>query len=120
MDNLCAVVHCLGHARSRRVDILTPSESSLDRETLYRKRNLESELHTHVALIDTAHGEVSERVLRVIVEAHHVCLIHDLCIESCHAHIVTVAAILVVQVGRDGLHCLEVRYKRVSCTRRDE
>ena len=60
MNDLCAVIHCLGHAWSRSIDVLAPAESTLDRESLYWKRNLESELDTHVTLVNAAHGKVSE------------------------------------------------------------
>ena len=99
MYNLCTVVHSLGHARSRSVDVLAPAECSLNRETLHRKRNLESEFNTHMTLVDAAHREVCERVLRVIIEAHHIGLVHDLGVESCHTDIVAVAAVLIVEVA---------------------
>ena len=120
MNHLCAVVHCLSHARSRSVDVFTPAESTLDRESLHRKRYLETELDAHMTLVDAAHREVGERVLRVVIEAHHVGLIHDLGVETGHADIVAVVAVLVVEVGRNGLHGLEIRNERVPCTRRDE
>ena len=52
--------------------------------------------------------------------SHHIGLVHDLGVETSHADIVAVVAVLVVEVSRNGLHGLEVRNERVPCTRRDE
>ena len=71
-------------------------------------------------LVDSGHREVGERVLRVIVEAHHVCLILDGGVESGDANIVAGIAVGVVDVRRQCLDGLEVRHHGVPRPRGDE
>ena len=71
-------------------------------------------------LVDTAHREIGERVLGVVIEAHDVGLVVDLGIETGHADVVAVAAELVVQVGGECLRGPEVRHQSVPCPRGDE
>ena len=71
-------------------------------------------------LVDTAHREIGERVLGVVIEAHDVGLVVDLGIETGHADVVAVAAELVVQVSGECLCGPEVRHQGVPCPRGDE
>ena len=73
-----------------------------------------------MTLVDSGHREIGERVLRVIVEAHHVGLVLDGSVESRDAEVIAGIAIGVVDVCRQGLDCLEVRHNGVSRPRRDE
>ncbi len=66
-----------------------------------------------MTLVYSGHREVGERVLRVIVEAHHVGLVLDGSVESGDAEIVAGVAVGVVDVRSQGLDCLEVRHDGV-------
>ncbi len=56
---LGAVVHRLGHARGGSVLIPAEGEHALQGEVLHQvRRNLESQFHAHVPLVDPADGEV--------------------------------------------------------------
>ncbi len=92
----------------------------MDGKVRNRGRHLEAELDSYVTLVYSGHCEVGERVLRVIIEAHHVGLVLDVRVESGDAEIVAGVAVGVVDVRRQGLDSLEVRHDGVPCPRRDE
>ena len=73
-----------------------------------------------MTLIYTCHCEVSERVLRVVIETHHLTLVVNGGIESREAYVISPVTVLIVGVGRECLAILKVRYERVTCTRREE
>ena len=117
LDDGSAVVISLIHHRVGRVDILTIRKHSLERKVRKRKRNLETELDAHMTLIHAAHCEVRERVLRIIVEAHHLGLVLDRSIISGHTDIIAGIAVRIIQVSSKSLAGLQVRNNAVSCSR---
>ena len=120
-DGLRTVVDCLGHHRSRGVDVFTRTEGSLHGKTFEeRHRNLEAHLKTRVTLVDSGHREVCERVVRVIIETHQVALVHDFGPECRCPDLVAVAAVLVVEVRRDGLDVGQTVHQGVAGPRRKE
>ena len=70
--------------------------------------------------VDSGKGEVGEGVVGVVIETHQVGLIHYLRQETCHTHIVTVVAVLPVDIGRNGIDILQVRHQRVAGSWRKE
>ena len=58
-----AVVHGLGHGRSRSVYVFTKAQGSLKGKVGYEERHLETELYTHMPLVNSSHGEIGERVV---------------------------------------------------------
>ena len=115
-----AVVYSLSHGRSGSVDVLTKAQSTLNGKSGDEEWNFETELYTHMPLVDSGHCKIGEGVLRVIVEAHHVGLVLDCGVEGGSTEIVAAAAVLVVHICRHGLGCGEIRNQGVACTRREE
>ena len=71
-------------------------------------------------LVDSAHREVGEGVLRVVVETHHVRLVLDGSIEASDAEIISPVTILIVHIGRQSLGRAKIRNQGISCARRKE
>ena len=118
---LGAVVHRLGHARGGSVLIPAEGEHALQGEVLHQvRRNLESQFHAHVPLVDPADGEVREGVLEIVVGAHHLGLVADRRVVRRRPDIDAVAAVLPVQVRGEGFDGLQVGNDGVAGTRGQE
>ena len=70
-----------------------------------------------MTLIHAAHREVRERVLRVIIEAHHLGLVLDGRIITRHTDIIAGIAVRIIQISSESLAGLQVRDDAVSCSR---
>ena len=95
-------------------EILAVSNHSLEREVVHRKRDLESEFHSDVALIHSAHSEVGEGVLGIVIEAHDLGLVLYGRIVTGDTDIIAGVAVRVVQVSGEGLDGLHVRNDGVT------
>ena len=109
-----AVIISLVHGRIGSINILAVSNHSLERKVVHRKRDLESEFHSDVALIHSAHREVGEGVLGIVIEAHDLGLVLYGRIVTGDTDIIAGVAVRVVQVSGEGLDGLHVRNDGVA------
>ena len=99
-DNLGTVVDGLDHVWIAGIGIFSRTQDSLQRKTGHRQRHAETEFNAKMLLVNPCHGKIGERVLRIIIETHHVALVLYLGIECRETDIVALVAVLVIEVCR--------------------
>ena len=102
------------------VNKFSQTQDSARGQSADKERHLGTEFDSDVALVDSGHSEVGEALLAVVVEAHHVGLVHYLGVVGGCPEVVSAGGELVAEVAGNGLAVAKAVNEAVAGAGRDE